>query len=46
MLDKIFPRQVSNEYSGASIAKWAFVAMVILTIARSLAHIILPAPCL
>ena len=42
MLDSIFPKQVSNDYRGAAIAKWVLVAMTILTIARSLAHILLP----
>jgi hypothetical protein len=33
---------VSNEYRGARIAKWVFVAMTVLTIGRSLGHLFLP----
>ena len=42
MLDRIFPKQVSNDYQGKAIAKWVFVAMTLLTIGRSLAHVFLP----
>lgn len=42
MLEKLFPNTVDNRYRGVPIAKWAFVAMTILTIVRSLAHIFLP----
>ena len=42
MLEKLFPKTVDNRYRGVPIAKWAFVAMTILTIVRSLAHIFLP----
>lgn len=42
MLINIFPKDLSNNYQGKSIAKWAFIAMTILTISRSLAHIFLP----
>jgi hypothetical protein len=42
MLEKLFPKTVDNRYRGLPIAKWAFVAMTILTIVRSLAHIFLP----
>lgn len=42
MLGMIFPKQATNDYRGALIAKWIFVAMTILTIGRSLAHIFLP----
>ena len=41
MLERIFPKQVSNTYQGISIAKWVFVVMTMLTIGRSLAHIFL-----
>jgi hypothetical protein len=41
VLEKIFPKTVDNHYRGLSIAKWVFVAMTVLTIARSLAHIFL-----
>jgi hypothetical protein len=42
MLERILPKQVSNAYRGAPIAKWAFIAIVVMTLARSLAHIFLP----
>jgi len=42
MFDKIFPKELSNTYQGKTIAKWVFIAFVIMTIARSLAHIFLP----
>ena len=42
MLKILFPKSISNHYSGISIAKWVFVAMTVLTIGRSLAHIFLP----
>jgi hypothetical protein len=42
MLDKLFPKRLDNDYRGAPIAKWVFVAIVVMTIARSLAHILLP----
>ena len=42
MIEKLFPKTVDNQYRGKAIAKWVFVAMTMLTIARSLAHIFLP----
>jgi len=42
MIEKLFPKTVDNQYRGKVIAKWVFVAMTVLTIARSLAHIFLP----
>ena len=42
MQDKIFPTELTNDYQGKPIAKWVFIAMVVMTIARSLAHILLP----
>ncbi|MFC2065043.1 hypothetical protein ACFLXB_08110 [Chloroflexota bacterium] len=42
MLERIFPKPLSNDYRGKSVAKWVFVALVIMTIARSFAHILLP----
>jgi hypothetical protein len=42
MLEKLFPKTIDNYYRGMSIAKWFFVAMTVLTISRSLAHIFLP----
>jgi len=42
MLDRLFPKQPDNDYRGAPIAKWVFVVIVVMTIARSLAHMLLP----
>lgn len=42
MLEKLFPKNIDNQYRGMSIAKWLFVAMTILTVGRSLAHMFLP----
>jgi hypothetical protein len=42
MFKNLFPKTVTNEYRGASIAKWVFVALTVLTIGRSLAHVFLP----
>ena len=42
MFETLLPQTVTNNYRGASIAKWGFVAMTVLTLACSLAHIFLP----
>jgi hypothetical protein len=42
MLAQLFPEKPDNAYRGALVAKWAFIVMVVMTIARSLAHILLP----
>jgi hypothetical protein len=42
MLEDLFPKTVTNDYRGASVAKWVFVALTVLTVGRSLAHIFLP----
>lgn len=42
MLEILFPKNISNHYHGKSIAKWLFVAMTVMTVGRSLAHIFLP----
>ncbi len=39
MFEKLLPKTIDNQYRGMSIAKWVFVAMTILTVGRSLAHI-------
>lgn len=41
-LTNLFPQPATNEYRGVPIAKWIFIPMVVLTIGRSLAHILLP----
>ena len=38
MLEKLFPRPVTNIYSGHPLAKWTFFALTLVTIARSLIH--------
>ena len=42
MLKNLFPKTITNNYCGAPTAKWVFVAITVLTIGRSLAHILLP----
>lgn len=42
MFEKLFPKTVDNQYGGMAFARWMFVAMTILTVGRSLAHIFLP----
>ena len=42
MLEKLFPRVAANEYHGAPLAGWALAAMTLVTLGRSLAHIVLP----
>ena len=42
MLEELLPKTANNEYRGARIAKWVFVALTVLTIGRSLAHVFLP----
>jgi hypothetical protein len=37
-LNKLFPQQANNDYRGSAIAKWVFVVLTIVTIARSLVH--------
>ena len=38
MLDKLLPQTVTNTYRGHPLAKWALVALTIVTIGRSLVH--------
>ncbi|MCP4422560.1 MAG: hypothetical protein GY805_38610 [Chloroflexi bacterium] len=42
MFEKLFPPTIDNQYRGLSIAKWVFLAMTIMTVGRSLAHIFIP----
>lgn len=39
MLENLLPKSITNEYRGMTIAKWVLVAMTLLTLGRSLAHI-------
>lgn len=41
MFENLFPPMTNNQYQGASLAKWLFIAMTILTLGRSLVHIFL-----
>ncbi len=41
MLERFFPKQATGDYPGNLVAYWAFAALTVLTIARSLAHIFL-----
>jgi hypothetical protein len=38
MLERLFPQNKTNTYRGNPIAKWVFVLLTIVTIARSLVH--------
>ena len=42
MLKAMFPEQLTNAYRGRPIAKWFFVILTIITLARSLIHILAP----
>jgi len=42
MMNPIFPRKVSNDYQGKPIAKWVFFVITLVTVVRSLIHIIAP----
>ena len=41
-MDILFPRKVSNDYQGNPIAKWVFIVITLVTIVRSLIHVIAP----
>ncbi len=42
MIDRLFPQSITNQYRGAFLARWVFMLLMLVTIARSLAHIFLP----
>ena len=42
MLNKLFPRNINNQYNGKLFVKWLFFAVTIITLGRSLLHIFLP----
>ncbi len=42
MLDKLIPRQATNNYTGNPIARWLFILLTIVTVGRSLVHIFAP----
>ena len=42
MLKTMFPEQLTHDYRGSPIAKWFFVILTIVTLARSLVHIFAP----
>ena len=39
---KLLPDVIDNNYRGAPAAKWVFAILTLVTVARSLAHILLP----
>ena len=42
MPEKMFPRQLNNDYRGSLIAKWFFVLVTVGTVVRSLIHMFAP----
>ena len=38
MLERLLPRQASNEYRGHPLAKWVLAALTLITLGRSLVH--------
>lgn len=42
MLERLLPKQLNNDYTGSPIARWVFVVITIITIARSLVHMFAP----
>ena len=38
MIDKMFPKQLNNDYAGHALARWVFVLLTIVTLIRSLIH--------
>ena len=42
MFENLLPKTVTNDYRGARIAMWVFVALTAMTVGRSLAHMVLP----
>jgi hypothetical protein len=42
ILDRMLPKQIANDYPGHKIALYSFLVITVMTIARSLAHIVLP----
>lgn len=42
MLDRIFPRQLDNDYRGHPLALWVFVALTLVTLVRSGIHMFAP----
>lgn len=42
MINKIFPKQIDNNYTGHSLAKYVFVLITIVTLVRSCIHMFAP----
>lgn len=42
MLERLFPKAITNDYRGSATAKWVFVLLTIITLGRSLAHMFSP----
>jgi hypothetical protein len=41
-VEELLPQPITNHYRGAPVARWVFALLTVITIARSLAHILLP----
>jgi hypothetical protein len=41
-VEELLPQPITNHYRGAPVAKWVFALLTVITVARSLAHILLP----
>lgn len=42
MLDRILPKEINNEFPGYKFSLYGFLIIIIITVVRSLAHIVLP----
>ena len=42
MLEKMFPKQLNNDYAGSLFARWVFVLLTAVTLVRSLIHMFSP----
>jgi hypothetical protein len=42
MLERLFPRSLNSNYQGYAIAKWILYLITLMTIIRSLLHMLLP----
>lgn len=41
-LENILPKEINNEFPGYKFSLYGFLIIIILTVARSVAHIVLP----
>lgn len=42
LLSRLIPRTVTNDYRGSAIARWVFILITLVTLARSLIHMFAP----